>query len=139
MLASDLVVAERHAAFACPEAKLGLVPLFAMLRLPGTIGRQRAAAMVLCCRTITADEALAWGLVSEVVNTGASLQRALTLARELAELDSTVVQIAKLALKGAPESLPRERAADLATGLFESEALAATVSRLQSPDRLRLG
>ena len=131
VLASDLAVAEAHATFRCPEAPLGLVPVFAMLRLPSIVGPQRAAALMLETRTISASEAESWGLVAEVVSRGESLKRALTLAGQLAVIDHKAIQLLKAALKGIPESVQRKKLTTLAAELFETKAFAETVSRFR--------
>ncbi len=52
--------------------------------LPGVVGRRRAASLLYADATITADEALAWGLAHEVAETGAVLDRAMETARRIA-------------------------------------------------------
>ncbi|OYW93218.1 MAG: enoyl-CoA hydratase, partial [Caulobacterales bacterium 32-67-6] len=53
--------------------------------LPRVIGAQRANLMFLTGRRIRADEALAWGLVDELVPADELRQSAFALAAELAE------------------------------------------------------
>src|SRR5262249_33946658 len=53
--------------------------------LPRTIGKQRAALMLLSGRRIKAEEALAWGLVDEVAPLPELRAAALRLAEEIAE------------------------------------------------------
>lgn len=132
VLASDLAIAEYHATFSCPEARLGLIPLFAMLRLPAIIGPQRTAVMTLQCRCISAREACDWGLVGEVVQTGTSLDRALAIAHEITDASEAVVVGLKLAIKRSAESMPRDQAASLVTGLFETSDFASRTAPFQS-------
>ena len=54
-------------------------------RLPRVIGRGRALEMLLTGRAIGVEEALDWGLVNERVAAGAALDRAVALARQMAE------------------------------------------------------
>jgi enoyl-CoA hydratase len=54
------------------------------LRLPRVIGLGRALDLILSGRSVGAEEALAIGLVTEVVAPGAHLERALELAEQLA-------------------------------------------------------
>jgi len=62
------VVARSDARIALPEVPLGLLPgAGGTVSLPRRIGRQRTAWLGLTGATIGAAEALAWGLVDEVV------------------------------------------------------------------------
>ncbi len=67
-LACTFRIASRTARFGLPEVKLGLIPGYGgTQRLPAIVGVPRAAELILTGRTITADEALSWGLVNRVV------------------------------------------------------------------------
>ncbi len=138
VLASDLAVAESHATFICPEARLGLMPLFAMLRLPAIIGPQRTAAMTLQCRSISASEAVDWGLVGEVVQTRTSVERALAIAHKISDVSETVVAGLKLAIKRSAESMPRDQGAALVTALFETSDFASRTAPFRSSKKNRL-
>jgi enoyl-CoA hydratase/carnithine racemase len=131
VLAADLAVAEEHATFSCPEVRLGIVPLFGMLRLPQVIGPQRAAAMVLCARAMDADQALAWGLVNEVVAPGASLDRATTLAKDLAGLSGAALTCAKWGLRRTPDVTRRNEAIEAVCRLFDTEEFETSTSRMK--------
>jgi enoyl-CoA hydratase len=62
------VVADPSAFFQLPEVALGLVPgAGGTVSLPRRIGRQRVAALALSGRRMPAEEALAVGLVDEIV------------------------------------------------------------------------
>ncbi len=98
-LACDFRIASSSAVFGQPEIKLGLIPAWgAIQRLPRLIGRGRALDLLLTGRTVAADEALAMGLVHEVVEPDALVPRAQDLARTLAS-------IAPLALAATKERL----------------------------------
>lgn len=81
----DLRVADQTAVFGCFERRFG-VPLVdgGTQRLPQIIGLGRALEMILTGRHVNAREALAFGLVNELVKPGQSLKRALDLAQVLA-------------------------------------------------------
>jgi enoyl-CoA hydratase/carnithine racemase len=65
----DLVVAARSATVALPEVKRGVVAFAGALpRIARTIGRPRAMEMALTGRTVSAAEALSWGLVNAVTD-----------------------------------------------------------------------
>ncbi len=104
-LATDLRVAERSAVFGLPEVRLGIAPgSGGLLRLTRAVGPARAKELILRGRRLGADEALAAGLVTEVVDDGAALDRALQLAEELAALPPLALEVAKQAIDLAAES-----------------------------------
>lgn len=70
-LAADFIIAEAGARFADTHGKWGFVGEWGMaLRLPRRIGLARAKRMMLTARTVTAEEALAAGLVDELAPAG---------------------------------------------------------------------
>src|SRR6185436_14761246 len=81
----DLRIAATNAVFGCFERRFG-VPLVdgGTQRLPRIVGLGRALDLILTGRAVDAREALALGLVTEVVPAGRSLERALELARAIA-------------------------------------------------------
>jgi enoyl-CoA hydratase/carnithine racemase len=81
----DLRLATPGSTFGCLERRWG-VPLIdgGTQRLPRVIGLGRALDLILSGRPVAAQEALAIGLVTEIVAPGAHLERALELAERLA-------------------------------------------------------
>ena len=70
-LCCDLRVAASHAQLGLPETSLGIIPgAGGTQRLPRIVGEARAKEMILLSRRLTADEALAWGLVNRVTPAG---------------------------------------------------------------------
>jgi enoyl-CoA hydratase/carnithine racemase len=65
--ACDLAVATTEARFAVPGPGLGLVGTTAMVEVARLVGRRRALQMLLSGAPISAETALAWGLVNAVV------------------------------------------------------------------------
>jgi enoyl-CoA hydratase len=79
--AAPLAIASEDATFAKPEIDLGFPPPFGgTQRLPRLIGRKRALAMILTAEPISAQEALAMGLVNRVVPKDRLLSEAHRLA-----------------------------------------------------------
>jgi enoyl-CoA hydratase/carnithine racemase len=73
-LICDLRVAAKHASLGLPETTLGIIPgAGGTQRLPRVVGEARAKEMILLGRRLTADEALAWGLVNRVTAPGTSV------------------------------------------------------------------
>jgi enoyl-CoA hydratase len=81
---ADMRVVEEHARFGVACRRWN-VPLCdgGTQRLPRIIGMGRAMEMILTGRMVDAREAHLFGLANEVVPTGQSLERALTLAQQL--------------------------------------------------------
>ena len=85
-LSCDLLVASANARFGLPEGLLGLIPGGGgTQRLTRAAGPFVAADVLLSARRLTADEALAAGLVSEVVD-GKVVEAAVAKADAIAKL-----------------------------------------------------
>jgi enoyl-CoA hydratase len=84
MLACDLVVAADHARFALPEVARGLVPGAGGTLLPLRIPRVLANELALTGAMLSADQALAAGLLNRVVAGGDVLSTAIALAHQVA-------------------------------------------------------
>jgi enoyl-CoA hydratase len=70
-LCCDLRVAAAHAVLGLPETSLGIIPgAGGTQRLPRVVGEARAKEMILLARRLSANEALAWGLVNRVAPAG---------------------------------------------------------------------
>ena len=103
----DLRIATRDARLGFTERRFG-VPLIdgGTQRLPRIVGMGRALDMILTGRVIEARDALAWGLVTEAVNPGRHLERALEIAEGLAAFpQTTMLSDRRAALEGAGMSL----------------------------------
>jgi crotonobetainyl-CoA hydratase len=85
LLACDIVVAAQHARFGLTEVKLGLFAAGGgAFRLGRLLPHHRAMELLLTGRSFGADEALAWGLVNEIVPSGVCLPRAIEIAQLIA-------------------------------------------------------
>jgi len=120
-LACDLRVASETAVFGLPEPTLGIIPgAGGTQRLPRIVGLGRAKEMILTGARWDAQQALAAGLVSEVVPAAELLAAARRLAERVLALGPLAVRLAKMALN-ASSQMP------LAAGLvYESTAQAIT-------------
>ncbi|MEA2623408.1 MAG: enoyl-CoA hydratase [Chloroflexota bacterium] len=96
-LATDYRVAGGGAKFRLPEVSLGALPTGgSFVRLHRVVGIGRARELILFNRQLTPEQALDWGLVSEVVPEGTALERAQEVARLLLASSATsTITIAK--------------------------------------------
>ena len=95
-LACDLRIAGSGAVLALPEVTLNALPSGgATFRLPRVIGLGRAREMIQFGRRLGATEAMEWGLVSEVVQEGRSVERANEVARWLSGISRSTSVRAK--------------------------------------------
>jgi enoyl-CoA hydratase/carnithine racemase len=104
---ADIIIAGDGASFAQPEVKVGIMPgAGGTQRLTRAVGKFKAMKMVLTGEPVPAREALAMGLVSEVVPDGEVLGRALALAETIARMPPlAVMQIKEAVLAGEDTSL----------------------------------
>jgi enoyl-CoA hydratase/carnithine racemase len=104
-LATDFRVADASAVFGFPEVEIGILPSSGGThRLVRMVGTARALELVILRDRFGAEDALAYGLVTEVVEAGKALQRALELADRIAELPPLAVTVAKQAIALMPDS-----------------------------------
>ncbi len=98
-LACDIVVAAQTARFAAPEIKIGLIPGAGGTQLLARrFGKYRAMELVLTGREFSAEEAERLGLVNLVTAPEEYLERALELARQIAQHSPAAVRAAKAAI-----------------------------------------
>jgi enoyl-CoA hydratase len=104
-MSCDMIVASETARFGQPEINLGVIPgAGGTQRLTRAVGKAIAMEMVLNNRTLTAPEALQYGLVNRVVPPERCLDEALALAGEIAARAPLAVRLAKEAVNHAFES-----------------------------------
>lgn len=84
-LSCDLIIASKTATFALPEIRAGTLADAASIKLPKRIPYHVAMELLLTGRSMDADEAHRWGVVNEVVEPEALLERAWEIARQLAD------------------------------------------------------
>ena len=104
-LSCDLIVASESARFGQPETSLGIIPgAGGTQRLTRVVGKSVAMDVILSGRLLTADEALASGLVARVVAKEAWLDEAKRVARDIASKGPVATRLAKEAVDRAYES-----------------------------------
>jgi methylglutaconyl-CoA hydratase len=81
MAACDLAVAVPSARIGYPEVLRGLAPVVVMHDLTGLVGMRRARYLLLSGEPISADEALAWGLLNAITPLDGCLAAAVELGR----------------------------------------------------------
>ena len=131
-LACDIIIAADTAQFALPEIKLAMLPgAGGTQRLPRAIGKAKAMDMCLSARTLNADEADRYGLVSRVVPAEALMETTLALA-------TTIASYSLPALMAIKESVNRAHEGSLTEGIgFERRALHARFASADAHEGMR--
>lgn len=121
-LACDFIYAARHARFALTETTLGIIPgVGGTQNLPRAVGERRAKEIIMTGKPFSAEEALAWGMVSRVLDAKELMPATLEVARAICANGPVAVRQAKKAIHYGLN-------VDLRTGLaFEIEAYNRTV------------
>ena len=113
VLNADLVVAGRGTKFVFAYPGIGLTPDCGVsYLLPRAVGQQRALEFALGGRVLAAEEAQAWGLVTEVVEDEAVVARTAELASQLAAGPATAFGEAKRLIRSAWETSRADNAQD---------------------------
>lgn len=113
LLHCDAVVASDTARFRLPFAPLGLVPeAGSSLLLPLTVGRARAAWLLMTGDFFPATDALAMGLVNQLADDAATDAAAVDVAAKLAELPPEALRETKRLMKAPWEHLVKKQMAD---------------------------
>lgn len=109
-MSCDIRIASENAQFAAPEIKLGWIGGGGMAAyLSRSAGASNAAWMIMTGDPISAEKALAWGLVSDVVSQADLLPKAQSIATAIASRAPIAAETAKLNLK-ASGAMPLEKA-----------------------------
>lgn len=97
LLHCDLVYVARDAKLKMPFVNLGLCPEFgSSLILPRMLGHARAAQLLLLGEAFTGEQAAAWGIANEAVDSGAAtLARAREMAQRFEQLAPSAVAVSK--------------------------------------------
>lgn len=102
-IACDIVIAGRSARFQFGFVNVGLGPdSGASWNLPRLVGQARAMDLALTARPVPAEEALAMGLVSRVVDDADLATTAAAIANDLAAKSGLALQVVKQQLRHNP-------------------------------------
>jgi enoyl-CoA hydratase/carnithine racemase len=103
----DIIIAGESASFAQPEIRVGIMPgAGGTQRLTRAIGKFQTMKMLLTGKPVSAREALAMGLASEVVADDAVQSAAVAMASSIAAMPPlAVMQIKEVVLAGQDASL----------------------------------
>lgn len=101
----DIILAADNARFGQPEIQLGIMPgAGGSQRLTRAVGKAKAMEMCLTGRTLTAEEADRYGLVSRVVPLASLKEEAMKVADTIAGLSLASVMMTKESVNRAFES-----------------------------------
>jgi enoyl-CoA hydratase len=82
-----------------PEVKIGLTLQWqAIPRLVALVGPARAKRIVMLCERMRPEQALAWGLIEEIADTGKAVDKAMELARAALEMPPVIMTMTKQAI-----------------------------------------
>ena len=117
-LVCDFIYASDDARFGMPEVTIGTIPGFGGTQtLRSLIGPNRARELILSGRLLSAQEALEWGIVNNIVPHSDLMDEVLKTARMIAGNDLTAVAYAKQAIASGL-TLDRQSALRLESSLF---------------------
>jgi enoyl-CoA hydratase len=95
LLACDIVVASEKARFGLPEARVGVAPIWGIIRLAAAVGRNKAKELMMTGDIISAEEAKRIGLVSKVVEHDKLLEEAEEIARKIMSKAPLAIELIK--------------------------------------------
>jgi enoyl-CoA hydratase/carnithine racemase len=123
VLACDLAVASDEAGFGTPEIDRGLFPMMLMALLQRHLGRKRTLELILTGDRLTAEQALAWGLVNRVVPAAELDAATKALADKLCRKSQAILGLGRRAFFTA-EDLPLGQAVEFLAGQLSLNVLA---------------
>lgn len=105
-MACDFVIGDPSTTLCAAFGKVGLTPDYGLMwTLPQRIGIGRARELLMLCRQVGAEEALSMHLLDRLVESGATLEAAVSLANELAAAPPGTIATTKAMLSRSPLSL----------------------------------
>jgi enoyl-CoA hydratase/carnithine racemase len=116
-MSCDIITAAENSKFGQPEINLGVIPgAGGTQRLPRSIGKSLAMEMILNNRTLSAEEALQFGLINHLYTGDDYLEKSIQLAQEIAIRAPLAIIAAKKSINNAFETT-------LENGLMEEREL----------------
>ncbi len=104
-LAGDIVIAARSAKFRQAFVKIGLLPdASGTWLLPRLVGRARAMGMAMLGEDISADQALAWGMIWQVVDDEQLDATATDMAKHLAAMPTKALASIRKAINASADN-----------------------------------
>ena len=91
----DMVIASEKAVFGLPEVSIGIMPAFAVLRLPQIVGRTRAKELIMTGKRIDANEAERIGMINRVVRSDHLMEAAEEAAKMMMNMAPLSLRLAK--------------------------------------------
>ncbi len=117
-LACSMRIASSNARIGQPEVKIGIIPGYGgSQRLPRLIGKGMALEMILSGEPLSAEDALRWGLVNQVVAPGELLPAARALAKRILANAPLAIRYSLEAVNQGAEQ-PLDQALFLESSLF---------------------
>ena len=133
-LASDLVVAAQSAEFGLPEVKRGLIAAAGgVFRIVDQLPRKVAMQLLVTGEPISAEEALRWGLVNEVVPDGTTLEAGIALAERITCNAPLAVQASKRVAAGIDEGAITDEKARWARSNREMKVVFRSQDAMEGP------
>jgi 2-(1,2-epoxy-1,2-dihydrophenyl)acetyl-CoA isomerase len=122
-IAGDIVIAAKSAYFLQAFVNIGLVPdMGSTWLLPRLVGKARAQAMMMLGEKVSAETALDWGMIYQVVEDADLMSTAMAVARKLAAGPTSTIGLIRRQMRasfenGLTQQLRLEREYQLTAGL----------------------
>jgi len=120
-IACDIIIASEKAKFGVPEINIGLLPGFAIVRLPQLIGAAKSKIMMMTGEPISAEEAYRLNMIDRVVPHEKLMEETMTLAEQIASKPANAIQLGKSAVNKEIGSIDYAYAQDSMPFLFATE------------------
>ena len=122
-LAADIRIGEEGSQYAFPEVSIGTIPgWLGTAKGLQLLGPSRLKKMVFTGRPISDQQALAYGLIDELVESGKGVIRARELATQISERSPVAVSLAKQVINSLASDQPASALESIASGLAAQSA-----------------
>ena len=120
-ISCDLIIASDKAKFGVPEAAIGLVPAFAILRLHQIVGRAKSKELSMTCDQISAEEALRIGLINQVVPHENLMDASMEMAQKVLSKAPLAIELIKASVNRDLHGEEFAYALEAMAALFKSD------------------